>query len=74
MKSVKWQDPSPMSFLILASSDIASVPHLGINPMFSLTLTIGKFILNPVGPPSIARSVTFDIQTLVFEVGESFIE
>ena len=33
-----------------------------------------KFILNSIGPSSIAWSVTSDIQTLIFEVGESVIE
>ena len=71
---MKRQDSSPASFPILASSYNASVPHLGINPMFSLTQPFGKFILNLIGPSSIAGSVTSDIQTLIFEVGESFIE
>ena len=74
MKSVKWQDYNPTSIPIPAFSNIVSVSHLSITLKFFLALTIGKFILNPVGPPSIARSVTFDIQTLIFEVGESFIE
>ena len=63
-----------MSLPIPASSDISSISHLGINPMFFLTQSIGKFILNPIGPFSIAGSVTSDIQTLIFEVGESFNE
>ena len=63
-----------MSFPIPAYSDTISVSHLGINPMFTLTLIIGRLILNFLGPSSIALSVTFDIQTLIFEVGESFIE
>ena len=63
-----------MSFLIPASSDTTSISHLGINPKFPLTLTTGKLILNPIGLLCVARSATLDIQALIFEVGESFIE